>query len=589
MQSQQSQLIQEPEEILIGDDSPSSHERSISPIESADPRISWIGSHYSVVMVENSRKRRCLSANCNQHYSLSVSQNTLRKHWDKKHRNSTHIGALIFSRNVQTDRLVRLIVDCFLEYSLVERPSFREFVKTLIGDEGLIINRHALSSTILEGMDKVRRTLITRLVRIPCIALTTDFWSDRHKTRGYGCITGHFINDEAALESFVLDFKHIPHPHDAELVCKFLCDAINSFDLKKKIISITSDNGQNMVKGIDMCRLALDLDLNFPYNFFQFRCVAHVLHLCVTEAVKALSPALNEVRQYIENIKCSTKRMEKFEQIQLELIQEGDLDIPRPLKLIGDVKNRWSSSLKMLNRFITLRTAVEKAIEDEPEAQQFDWPLLSKLNTYFMPFAEVTNWLEGSNYVTVSLVRVTLPRLLEHMNKDFGDESLNRAALSSRRKLEDYNTHMNSTLLYIATLLDPRLKLIGLDHEVVRFVKLRLSSFIGDEPEPRAVDNNSTFADLFASESGDEINRYISLPRIIFSSCPIKYWHSMAETYPKLSKIALQLLCIQATSSASERTFSKARDIDSDKRNRLSPESFRANILLNSWIKFLRI
>lgn len=330
MQSQQSQIIHEPEEIIIEDESISSHERSSSPIESSDHRVTWISRHYSVITVNNHKKRRCLSVNCGQQYSLSVSHNTLRKHWDKKHCGSTHIGALIFSRNLQTDRLIRLIVDCFLEYSLVERPSFRELLKALVGEDRLIINRHVLSSTILEGVDKVRRMLTTRLQRIPCIALTTDFWTNRHKTRGFGCVTGHFINEEATLDSFVLEFKHIPHPHDAELVCRFLCDAINGFDLKKKIVSITSDNGQNMVRGIDLCRIVLDLDLNFPYNFFQFRCVAHVLHLCVNEAVKALSPTLTGVRQFIENVKCSTKRMERFEQIQLELIQEGDLDIPKP-------------------------------------------------------------------------------------------------------------------------------------------------------------------------------------------------------------------------------------------------------------------
>lgn len=59
------------------------------------------------------------------------------------------------------------------------------------------------------------------------------------------------------------------------------------------------------------------------------------------------------------------------------------------------------------------------------------------------------------------------------------------------------------------------------------------------------------------------------------------------RAHNKLLIIHHKLLIIQPTSVASERAFSAAGLINTDRRNRMSPVSFRSNMLLNSWIKYL--
>ncbi|KZV99873.1 hypothetical protein EXIGLDRAFT_572679, partial [Exidia glandulosa HHB12029] len=54
--------------------------------------------------------------------------------------------------------------------------------------------------------------------------------------------------------------------------------------------------------------------------------------------------------------------------------------------------------------------------------------------------------------------------------------------------------------------------------------------------------------------------------------------------YPRLSRMALDYLSIPATSVDVERTFSKGRTLLSHIRNRLSAQSTRALLCLNSWI-----
>ncbi|KZV90026.1 hypothetical protein EXIGLDRAFT_559559, partial [Exidia glandulosa HHB12029] len=54
--------------------------------------------------------------------------------------------------------------------------------------------------------------------------------------------------------------------------------------------------------------------------------------------------------------------------------------------------------------------------------------------------------------------------------------------------------------------------------------------------------------------------------------------------YPRLSRMAMDYLSIPATSVDVERTFSKGRILLSHIRNRLSAQSTRALLCLNSWI-----
>ena len=53
----------------------------------------------------------------------------------------------------------------------------------------------------------------------------------------------------------------------------------------------------------------------------------------------------------------------------------------------------------------------------------------------------------------------------------------------------------------------------------------------------------------------------------------LSWWKSMSTQFPRLSKTAKYYLCIPATSTTSERSFSIANDIITKKRNRLKPET----------------
>jgi len=64
---------------------------------------------------------------------------------------------------------------------------------------------------------------------------------------------------------------------------------------------------------------------------------------------------------------------------------------------------------------------------------------------------------------------------------------------------------------------------------------------------------------------------------------PIQWWISRKSSYPTLWKMAIDLLGIPATSTPSERIFSKAGEIYSSRRKRLLGKTAKALLHIGSW------
>ncbi|EKM74026.1 hypothetical protein AGABI1DRAFT_18104, partial [Agaricus bisporus var. burnettii JB137-S8] len=65
----------------------------------------------------------------------------------------------------------------------------------------------------------------------------------------------------------------------------------------------------------------------------------------------------------------------------------------------------------------------------------------------------------------------------------------------------------------------------------------------------------------------------------------IMWWREHETTYPRLSQVARDHLCIPASSVDVERIFSKARIVLSDLCNRLAVQTVRSLICVGEWIK----
>jgi len=59
----------------------------------------------------------------------------------------------------------------------------------------------------------------------------------------------------------------------------------------------------------------------------------------------------------------------------------------------------------------------------------------------------------------------------------------------------------------------------------------------------------------------------------------------MSDTYPHLSKMALDILSIPAMSAECERVFSSSKLMVTDRRNRLMEDVIEAGECLRAWIR----
>jgi len=78
-----------------------------------------------------------------------------------------------------------------------------------------------------------------------------------------------------------------------------------------------------------------------------------------------------------------------------------------------------------------------------------------------------------------------------------------------------------------------------------------------------------------------EVDRYLSEVNVTRSEDPLIYWAQHKHQYPHLYQLALTFLCSPASSVPCERIFSKAGEVLSKKRNRLSPSTLEKILFLN--------
>ena len=62
----------------------------------------------------------------------------------------------------------------------------------------------------------------------------------------------------------------------------------------------------------------------------------------------------------------------------------------------------------------------------------------------------------------------------------------------------------------------------------------------------------------------------------------LEFWERQAHTFPRLRALARRILCVPASSAASECTFSSAGRVVEARRNRLNPETVDAILFLHS-------
>ena len=94
---------------------------------------------------------------------------------------------------------------------------------------------------------------------------------------------------------------------------------------------------------------------------------------------------------------------------------------------------------------------------------------------------------------------------------------------------------------------------------------------------------------LDASLQADQFEQYITSDPLPAPVEParfniIEYWIQRRQGWPQLAQFALDVLSVPVMSDDNERSFSAAKDMINDRRNRLCAEIIEASQCLCSWL-----
>ncbi|KAM9904030.1 hypothetical protein OXX69_007712 [Metschnikowia pulcherrima] len=504
--------------------------------------------------------------------------------------------------------------------------------------------------------------------------LTVDEWNSGNNY-DFLAVTLHYFDVSFRLVDVAIGFEVLNKniSYTGEALIKSLDDILTQYDIKSRIISITRDNAGLMNALLDIFakernKNVGETDLGFSGDI---RCVGHVFNLvtgaflsftffktkktkkfetilqkaqedCPTlcESLPKLRSLPGVIRSILNGIRHNHFLKSNFRKLVEERNSSEEDDTVRnrnsgPKTLLKDNETRWLSTLRMLERFIYFReqitellslaenVKVSKRLKLEAYTIEDDeWKYLETICKVLKIFEAPTKMLQRSNYVTLNNTIPVVSDILQKLGvlKDGGLSSSNHLLQlgleSAFDKLRGYYPIHKDEIrsiknLYLATVLDPRLKIAALQdcgisdsaitnveeyfHEVYSVYKANIderntrpelvgAGRIGQSAFRVGSTNDDLLGNLLArrnrpESSSDEVKRYLSEEQ---QDTIFDFYAARRNTFPLISQMARDFLAISAMSASSERIFFKVGDMVTRKRNRLQPGTIKMLAILKA-------
>ncbi|XP_021707818.1 zinc finger BED domain-containing protein 4 isoform X2 [Aedes aegypti] len=500
-----------------------------------------------------------------------------------------------------TSSVMYMVTKDGLPLNTVEKRGFRRLMQTIC-PLYKVPGETKFTSLLHDKEQKMRQLMRKKLQAQPHICLTTDIWTEMMHMKSYLGVTGHFVH-ENKIESCMLGVVLFDDSKTGENIADTLKHICDQWEItENKVLMVVTDQGANIMKGV---KLLFGSKRHIP-------CFGHIINLVASKSVPIykqpytarLEPVIDEeeddseyidpdsdsqfyeVISVIKKLKLIIKFFKSSEtasrMLREQQMTEGRKEGHR-LVLMLDVRTRWNSILSMVERFILLTNHVSTVLLSLPKSP----PMLSGQELGILK--ELIKAYSSMALETPEII-VVKTRIVKSIEFQF-------------RHVEDVE------LMAVSTLLDPRFKNIHFESaaasaQAVKVAGKLLSAQIGETTKnvedsirldnpPDAEDLWSIHDNLVAKSSKTfvvetaggvpiELKQYLNAPVAPRTTNPLELWDKMKSLYPNLHKIALQFLPMLATSVPSERLFSKAGQLLTKTRNKLSGSNVDMLLFLQS-------
>mgnify|MGYP004708979487 CR=1 FL=1 len=205
--------------------------------------IAWDGFDTVAVTADGRKKVKCKW--CAQTYLLkgnSVTSNML-KHFESckwRELKNTSFGAPL-DQHMYREKIAVAIIKHNYPFEFVEHEGIQD-LHNFLCEEAKPVSRNTIKADVVRMYLREKETLKHALENVKSrICLTFDLWSSS-TTDGYLALTAHYIDENWVLQKRILNFRHIPPPHNGVSLATGVMDLLREWGIEKKIFSLTMDN-----------------------------------------------------------------------------------------------------------------------------------------------------------------------------------------------------------------------------------------------------------------------------------------------------------------------------------------------------------
>ena len=471
-------------------------------------------------------------------------------------------------------------------FTAVMEKSFGEMIRSAHPDaerntprSGTTIRAH-LNSLFTKNLKIIQRKLTKSRSKIN---LCFDLWTAAANGDSYLAVSGSWISTSFEFQQVAIALKHVPEEHTGVNLAKVLADVARDFKIEDRMGCFVLDGATNNDTATDFVSASTEHRI-FRGSERRLRCIAHIINITLKtlllegkvpgtiidegdynqsdnedsdeEQGSASKDIIEGLQRIIKAIKASTRLSRLFR----------SLDVPQcptpPLTLKAGNSTRWSSYSLMIERSVSQKARIDKLVRLHMPSyirhlpSENGWVDLSNLLAISKPFAAVTKDIQGRKETIEKVIPIfdeLLVELNEYSARYNSTSFLYQRIVSCQRKLRRYlNIIERETPLYsLAVILDPRQKL-------KYFEKTRTA----EELERVTAQLFDIWSRHIGAEKNVTDNMRRELKRFLRSDIasetmePLSWWNENRERFPLLSKLAIDVLSIPATTAEVERIFS---------------------------------